>query len=312
MRLGTPPDITLFYTGDGGRMPIVLRNKGPCVCPRVAGRKRLRDCCLMSDGRIIVVDPSPRPSSTSTSRSLTGCYASSLGDCSERLSREHYFTEGVVRLFPNADRLTVIGPPGGRRGHRPRKLSAGQFHERILCGRHNSILSPIDDTAIWFFGGIAKALERPRTDEPLRYVNGLAFERWLLKVTCGVLAAQGLPVAEQWLRVLFCNQPMPHPWGLYIYVHVGSFAVEEAGMHFGVSHDPTAATIGTEVRFDRFRFVLVVGDRPPHRPGDTGASAVHRPRSLTFEYPTGPDYVCGFTWPPFSGTPVSVRLKADK
>lgn len=160
MLRGTPPDVTHFYTGDGGRMPVVIRNKGPCVCTK-CGIKRLRDCCLRADGRIVVDDPSPLPT-TITEHVLPECYAASLRDCSRSLSREHYVSEGVLRLLPNSHRMTVVGPVGTR-GDRPRKISAGQAYERILCERHNSKLSPIDDTGIWFFGGNKEALQRPES-----------------------------------------------------------------------------------------------------------------------------------------------------
>jgi hypothetical protein len=111
-------------------------------------------------------------------------------DCSKRIDREHYLSAAVLR---HLDRRSGGG------GIRVRGLAFADNSERetfpvsalaakILCNHHNTMLSPLDSAVGRFFGAM-EDLEAGWTDTGgLLLVNGFDLERWILKLTIGVLA----------------------------------------------------------------------------------------------------------------------------
>src|SRR5260370_40531159 len=73
---------------------------------------------------------------------MNDCWAACLGDCSDKISREHIITAG---LFLD-DKLTVQGLPWCR--DMPKEIGLAALTKKNLCTKHNSDLSVIDDAAI--------------------------------------------------------------------------------------------------------------------------------------------------------------------
>lgn len=71
------------------------------------------------------------------------CYAASLADCRGQLSREHYFSEGALRIF------TALPVVSGLAWQRPgviAPIGIGSLASRVLCEKHNADLSRLDET----------------------------------------------------------------------------------------------------------------------------------------------------------------------
>lgn len=153
------------------------------------------------------------------------CYARLLGNCSARLSREHYVSAAVLRLL--GEEHTISNASWLAPGQRSNPLPVGALSSRILCEHHNSSLSDLDNSAKSFFDEILYALLEPAENRPVRRVtvDGDALERWLLKACCGALASENLiennhPQVKElplpWLNILFSGTPWEAGTGLHV------------------------------------------------------------------------------------------------
>jgi hypothetical protein len=71
------------------------------------------------------------------------CWANCLGDCRGKISGEHIITEKIR----NSNEIGVLGLPWCRTKHQ--FIGVASFTKNMLCERHNSTVSPVDE------GGIA-------------------------------------------------------------------------------------------------------------------------------------------------------------
>jgi hypothetical protein len=162
---------------------------------------------------------------TTTGYSHPDCYAKALTDCSRDLSREHYVSESILKLLgdvhviSNASWLT----PGAQ----SRPLPSKALGSKILCTRHNEMLSPLDAKAKAFFEQILWAFSDASVLVPNRQVtvDADALELWVLKACCGIFASGELLVQGKktkysipvgWLRILFQGAP----WALNTGFHI--------------------------------------------------------------------------------------------
>jgi hypothetical protein len=111
------------------------------------------------------------------------CWAACLGDCGDKASREHLVS---ASLFVD-DEILVQGFPWCPEG---RKIGLANLTAKILCERHNNILSPVDEggaeafNTLREFNRIEQARQRIRvriTNVIKHRINGLILERWFLK-----------------------------------------------------------------------------------------------------------------------------------
>src|SRR5271157_6041085 len=152
------------------------------------------DKCLCGSGRILLEcclkDCRPPRNRARTGRSNRRCYAAPLCDCSPTISREHYITEGVLKLI--GDPITIKGFPWqGEEMTLPTK----DLTSKILCQRHNPALSELDKVGIRFF----EKLRAARVENPLSHTvasshiylfRGEMVELWMLKVLYGLIVSK--------------------------------------------------------------------------------------------------------------------------
>ena len=153
--------------------------------------------------------------------SVRGCYAAELGGCDGKLSLEHWISASVLRLLTVDELVPIRGLPW-QRGD-VRSLPIATLPARILCAGHNSQLSKLDDAGLRW----AKSIGLDNAVGPAvpDVVDGHRFERWLLKMLCGLGASgnagrSGAALRcwsppTQWLRVLFGHDVFPPGVGLY-------------------------------------------------------------------------------------------------
>lgn len=155
--------------------------------------------------------------------SLPGCYARQLGDCSLKLSREHFVSECLLDELNRDNDLRVSGLSWQESG-RVKVLPPNAFASKILCDRHNRALSPIDDIAVKLLGAFSETGAAGSGRQLLHLFCGHDLERWLLKILCGAVYSGSLsisdrseiPIPEQWLQILFGNADFRDGQGLYI------------------------------------------------------------------------------------------------
>lgn len=153
------------------------------------------------------------------------CYARMLGDCSNKLSKEHYVSASILELL--GDEHTISNASWLSAGQRSDPLTIGALGSNILCQRHNEALSRFDNSAKTFFSGLLRALSKPETYGLHQHVtaDGDGLELWVLKAFCGALASGNLvengrvitrKPPREWLEILFSQTPWGEGMGLYI------------------------------------------------------------------------------------------------
>ena len=172
------------------------------------------------------------------------CYASRLGTCCSKITREHYVSHGVLKRM--GDTITIIG--ASWLGNKPKSIPVATFAPKVLCEAHNTALSALDDTAKKVFDALLDfdAELSPPVNSPLHRivrVNGWAFERWFLKVYCGMHAAGHLKepgtIPDYIIESLFHDTPLPLDLGLYMAGQVGQLVNIRTtlGIQLGVRPD---------------------------------------------------------------------------
>lgn len=158
----------------------------PCPCH---GSQIAEACCLGADGNVRKYIASVRPRPPKTGFSHKGCYLGHTNDCGGGITGEHYVSRVVLEQLSEPV-VAIDGvhwlPPGEQRIVGINSLTAN-----ILCARHNSALSPLDDEAGQFIRTIksihaslhSKSLSRKRL---VSIVSGEALELWVLKIACGL------------------------------------------------------------------------------------------------------------------------------
>lgn len=208
-----------FRTVHGQTVQYHFDPKSPCPCD--SGRPA-SSCCLSADGffRLAAMTSPPGP--------LTGthhpkCYASALGDCSSKISREHFVSANLLHALSAEGGLHL----GGLRWQAPAQLTRlppRALASNILCERHNSALSPLDSIADRLFRSFDERSAAASGLRVLHLFSGHDVERWLLKVLCGLVAGMHLSgtdsitpqVPQGWLEVLFCKAEFAPGQGLYM------------------------------------------------------------------------------------------------
>jgi hypothetical protein len=155
------------------------------ACP--CGSETLYKSCHLNEGGLpLSILKPPTPPGPVTGSRNEGCYLGVTNNCSEKLSREHWLSEAILRQIPD---LSVIGLPrtnGERRRVGPKALTA-----KILCSRHNSALSPLDQAAANAFRTLDQALQhllnpvQNRSKNRKFLIDGSALELWALKFCLG-------------------------------------------------------------------------------------------------------------------------------
>jgi hypothetical protein len=175
-----------------------------------------------------------------TRHSNPKCYAQLLHDCSAKakISREHYVSKSLLKVLDDNGGLHVSGfrwqPDDNKKPISPKALAS-----RMLCERHNSSLSRVDDIAVRLF----QAMDEKDAAHGGRFLylfSGHDIERWLLKILCGLMRSKSLSFAKEidasippeWLRVLFGQRDFLDGCGLYVRAAAGHYFEGPYGLKF--------------------------------------------------------------------------------
>lgn len=241
----------------------------------------MRDCCLFVRG-------GTKPPSPKTGFSHPDCYARELQDCDKQLTGEHYFSKSVL-LSMKGDNIRVSGLPWTDVGEE-RRVSVNSLTGRILCKRHNSALSPLDDIASKFFG-FYTAEWTDDWGQDFCLVRGYDLERWQLKTLCGLVASgnatlngkrlQNWTPPREWLDILFGDADIEAPAGLHFV-----FAPQYSARNNVIDLKPafktdTGEPIALAVSMVGLIAMLAMEELPPARaPSKTGAKTAYRLKAL--------------------------------
>jgi len=143
------------------------------------------------------------------------CWASVVGGCSEKLTGEHV----VGNALFEAEILEVSGVEKIAQSGASKAVGKGNLTAKILCGNHNSALSPLDGEVVALHAAIRKA--RTQKADQVHRVNGVLLERWSLRLLTNLLASgwagpEALAPDIGIVRQVFGLAPIVHPSGLYV------------------------------------------------------------------------------------------------
>lgn len=247
-----------------------------CLC---GSGRLMRDCCLCA--RCDTTPPGP-----ATGHANPKCFARNLKNCSRTISREHYISRSILRLFGEKG-MTIAGmpwiPDGGQK-----QISVASFTAKMLCDRHNHALSPLDAVAAAYFRFFVAESSGHKVDVFL--TRGYDLERWLLKLLCGFVASGNAALEgkrlttwvppTEWLDILFGCADVKAPAGLHSIV--GNYRVAAASIHCTpVFKSATAQPIALAFAVGGVGFLFAMEALPPaNKPRPLGTDTRYRPMAL--------------------------------
>src|ERR1035438_2904312 len=94
------------------------------------------------------------PQKMQTSFANPGCYARSLGRCSQQISREHYVSDKVLRVVSLGEPSVLVSNLHFQQPNMPERKGIRSLVAKVLCSKHNSDLSPFDVAGFSLISGM--------------------------------------------------------------------------------------------------------------------------------------------------------------
>jgi hypothetical protein len=277
-----------IYASPGLHVTLAVTETCPCRSGRL-----IRDCCGAT-GTLFRAAASTTPPPPATDFTHPDCYAGALRDCSTKISGEHYISADVLQALGDlgpVSGFTWLGPDGSAK-----VVAPGALVGNVLCKRHNEALSSIDARAGQFFRQLQAAdefLQRAAGTFEIYLANGHDLERWLLKMLCGVVAADVVDTVQvprpwrppiAWLRILFGGERFPPGWGLYVPAPIGHADQVVERVEAAVISNTTDGIYGLTCRLRDKQLVLAMIRPATPLPADSVlAHAIYRPGELLLQ-----------------------------
>lgn len=207
------------------------------------------------------------------------CWASSLGGCSNSISREHLVSHS---LFIDGE-IIAQGLPWCK--DQPKRIGLANLTAKILCTHHNSMLSPVDDAGSAAFAAIRKMRDlgkirgkmRPTLWHVVRYaIDGPGLERWFLKTLINLTFEGDYPIGresafggcptEHLVEVAYGRRKFEGRAGLYSVAHPGMTQVSSETISFTPLRKHGIHVEGALFGFSGFIYLLFLEkEGPPPR-----------------------------------------------
>ena len=276
-------------------------------CPCGSGKKSY-DCCWKGDGRWEKT-PVGKINVSGSAFKNDRCYVSPLGGCGTKITKEHFISRNILEKI-TTNTLRFDGAAHFFGGKQNIEIGIDDFCAKVLCDKHNSSLSVLDDAAGLAFSTI-EALARACGDlaklgwaqTSFHLSSGMDIERWMIKVYCGLVAAKkirsasGKTVKRNALEPCLLNSlmetsPLPSPLGLYMHTFVGQ-QLKPGALSFGTIQltDGSDEVGGIMLSLGLMSFVLVIS---PHYGRTFHNANWHRHQTLAWNIRQGPVRVAYF------------------
>jgi hypothetical protein len=216
------------------------------------------------------------------------CWSECLGDCSDKISREHI----VSRSLFDGESVMVHGFSWCK--DEEKEIGLSSLTARILCIKHNNDLSDVDIEGAHAFDVLREMTRlsnvrekmKPRLWHVVRYtIDGLLLERWFLKTLINISTNSEYPIgnfakragqpSELLVKIAFGYQAFTGRSGLYLAAHIGQKIDSSDKLIFAPLIKNEDYIAGGLFSFRGFRFLLFLdSEGPPERltgigfPGD--------------------------------------------
>jgi hypothetical protein len=249
------------------------------------------------------------------------CWASCLGNCSDKISGEHLISAGLF----TQDSIRVKGLAWCRDDFKTVGLAS--LVRNVLCARHNSLLSEVDVGAIQLSKAIleSESLSQSRNamtpghwDATTYAVNGLAFERWCLKTLITIAFGGSAPIGNttdklgepspELVQLAFGLRHFEMPRaGLYWLGDVGGTPDVGEGVVVSTFLNAAQCLAGARFWFFGMTFLLILGSSLPapftftsiDGKETTQPNVVYRPRRIGMDVKNRRSHVFSFGWGDF-------------
>ncbi len=254
------------------------------------------------------------------------CWAKCLGDCKGNITGEHIITEKIWQ----GNEIGVFGFSWCREKHQ--FIGVANFTKNMLCERHNSTLSPVDQGGIAAFDTFRKVSnvdEQRRANREAGFrsgrldlftysLDGPLLERWFLKTLINMETAgdQNLAIGpyldepqptRELVEVVYGKRSLTGNAGLYVVTTLGQTVNMQERIQYvsmvGSSSQRDYVAGGGFV-FYGFRFLLLLDpsvnpDTFREHNTETGTSnppLIHRPRKVLFKVDEEPSQEIEIVW----------------
>ena len=169
-------------------------------------------------------------------------------------------------------------------------MGSGRLVSKVLCKRHNEGLSPLDAEAgrlIETIGNYDREFNQENPRAEISILCGEELEKWLLKTTCGMVAAGQVArdgvrlepyIPEIWTSILTGKAEWPPLWGFYAAVPMSATYHSSSFSYRPMSHPEMGHVLAVEMILNGVALYLLLG-----RPDIPARWGVYRPRTLVFE-----------------------------
>ena len=258
------------------------------LCPCGSG-KQVNKCCLISVKGYWRTSCNITPTPPQTNYSNPKCFLAITKDCSDKISSEHYLSEGVLEQIDfmiGTEGLPWI--PDGKK----KTISKSNLTAHVLCTRHNSALAPLDSKGKEFFCVIKQySVAAYDGKERVSAFNGRDIERWMLKTLYGMLASRILQaelgerikvdIDTRCVDLLYEKIPFSPGRGLFVRTEVGHTIHTEKSIGVQPVTDRSKRTLNG-LRFNMVGFDFLLTTSPVK-----AENSVFRPGYIVFSSHTG-------------------------
>jgi hypothetical protein len=169
-----------------------------------------------------------------------------MSNCSSKITKEHFISRNILEKLTR-DTLKFENAGHFFRGKSHVEIGIDGFASKVLCDKHNSVLSPLDSAAGAAFQRIEELTkdlilaDKGYTLNSFHVVSGIDMERWMIKVFCGLVAAGKIrstsgrieqlnSLPSELLEALMGATLLQPPLGLYMHTFVGQ--IRKSGLSF--------------------------------------------------------------------------------
>jgi hypothetical protein len=200
------------------------------------------------------------------------CYAACLGNCSTKLSKEHYLPKGIwknpIITFDGFDWT----------GDSPKNLPVKNVAQKILCTKHNSEHSPLDEAAKRLFNTAEhfhinqhkrSSMSRSSIWKPdSAEFDGHTLERLLAKIAVGVMQERStqrwhitnspaIEVPKSIVETIYGLREFTPPMGMYLVNAVGDKLFNQDHVSIQTMfHPETNGYIGSIISLRDWQFFI--------------------------------------------------------